>query len=69
MSDTKVWKLQKMDEDSDEDLKFDDLQKGDVVMAYWSPNRAYYPATLVKTTEEGARPEYVLSSTRHVYAY
>ena len=52
VSDSKHWKLRSMDDD-DGEVNFETVQEGDKVYAYWSPNRAYYQATVTSTSSCG----------------
>jgi hypothetical protein len=41
----KKWRLRHLSDDQEVD--FDSLKEGDQVSSYWSPNRAYYVATVI----------------------
>jgi hypothetical protein len=45
----KSWKLRENDDDETE-VDFNSVCKGDQFLAYWTPNRRYYEATVISTS-------------------
>jgi hypothetical protein len=48
----KSWKLRENDDDETE-VDFNSVCKGDQFLAYWTPNRRYYEATVISTPSPG----------------
>ena len=52
MSEFRAWRLRT---DGEQEVVFSSIREGSSFLAYWSPNREYYEATVVETTHHTVR--------------